>query len=213
MSVGEAKADKQSCAQFRDAIIRMETESVRPPGWFALDLHLRALYQQDCIANPTRKPPTEYWYTVDGKPTGVLTSDGQPDGAAYAATPEINERCLSAATEPSLCVMIENLRAACANPVDTQERNQCRFILGENQKPSLPPPGEASGGCWARPRISADFRYPRLALQRLVFPASSIFRNFRYRFSLPDVVSRRRHAPPPCRTGLPPAKDKRMNDA
>jgi hypothetical protein len=145
MSVGEAKADQQSCAQFRDAIIRMETDSVRPPGWFALDLHLRALYQQDCITNPTRKPPTEYWYTVDGKPTGVPTSVNRPDGAHYATTPEINERCLSAA-EPSMCVMIENLRAACANPVDTQERNQCRFILGENQKPSLPPPGEALPG-------------------------------------------------------------------
>jgi hypothetical protein len=145
MSVGEAKADQQSCAQFRDAIIRMETDSVRPPGWFALDLHLRTLYQQECITNPTRKAPTEYWYTVDGKPTGVLTSDGRPDGAAYATTPEINERCLSAG-EPSLCVMVENLRAACANPVDTQERNQCKFILGKDQKPSMPPPGEALPG-------------------------------------------------------------------
>ena len=146
MPVGDAKADQQSCAQFRDAIIRMEFQSVRPPGWFALDLHLRALYQQDCIANPTRKPPAEYWFTVDGKPTGVPTSENRPDGADYATTPEINERCVSAATEPSLCVMVENLRAACANPVDTQERNQCRFILGENQKPSLPPPGEALPG-------------------------------------------------------------------
>ena len=146
MPVGDAKADQQSCAQFRDAIIRMEFQLVRPPGWFALDLHLRALYQQDCIANPTRKPPTEYWFTVDGKPTGVPTSENRPDGADYATTPEINERCVSAATEPSLCVMVENLRAACANPVDTQERNQCRFILGENQKPSLPPPGEALPG-------------------------------------------------------------------
>ena len=164
MSVGEAKADQQSCAQFRDDIIRMESESVRPPGWFALDLHLRALYQQDCIANPTRQAPAEYWYTAEGKSTGVMAHDpvvydrdaakrkypdGPPDrpaDAAYATTPEINARCLSATTEPSLCVMIENLRAACANPVDTQDRNQCRFILGENQKSSPPPPGEALPG-------------------------------------------------------------------
>jgi hypothetical protein len=146
ISVGDASADQQSCAQFRDAIIRMETESVRPPGWFTLDLHLRALYQQDCIAHPTRKPPEEYWYTIDGKPTGVPTSENRPDGADYATTPEINDRCVAAATEPSLCVMIENLRAACANPVDTQERNQCRFILGKNEKSSPPPPGEALPG-------------------------------------------------------------------
>jgi hypothetical protein len=146
VSVGEAHADQESCADFRKAIIRMETESVRPPGWFALDFHLRALYQQDCIANPTRKPPTEYWFTVDGKPTGVPTSKDRPDGADYATTPEINERCVANATEPSLCVMAENLRAACANPVDTQERNQCRFILGEDQKSSAPPPGEALPG-------------------------------------------------------------------
>jgi len=164
MSVGEAKADPQSCAQFRNDIIRMEAESVRPPGWFALDLHLRALYQQDCIANPTRQAPAEYWYTAEGKSTGVMAHDpvvydrdaakrkypdGPPDrpaDAAYATTPEINARCLSATTEPSLCVMIENLRAACANPVDTQDRNQCRFILGENQKSSPPPPGEALPG-------------------------------------------------------------------
>jgi hypothetical protein len=141
MTVG-AQADQESCAQFRDAIIRMERDSVRPPGWFALDLHLRSLYQKDCIEHPTRKGPTEYWYTADGKPTGVPTSDGRPEGAAYATTPEINERCLAAASEPSLCVMVENLRAACANPVDDQERNQCRFILGKDEKPSLPPPGQ-----------------------------------------------------------------------
>ena len=161
---GEAKADQQSCAQFRDDIIRMESESVRPPGWFALDLHLRALYQQDCIANPTRKVPAQYWYTAQGKSTGVMAHDpvvydrdaakqkypdGMPDrpaDAAYATTPEINERCVDAATEPSLCVAVENLRAACANPVDTQERIQCRFILGENQESSRPPPGEALPG-------------------------------------------------------------------
>jgi len=141
MPVGDARADQQSCAQYRDAIVRMETESVRPPGWFALDQHLRALYRQDCIVNPTRQAPTEYWYTTEGKPTGILASADRPDDAAYATTPEINERCLGA-MEPSMCVMVENLRAACAKPVDTQERNQCKFILGKDQKPVMPPPGE-----------------------------------------------------------------------
>ena len=145
MPVGDARADQQSCAQFRDAIVRMETESVRPPGWFALDQHLRALYRQDCLINPTRRPPTEYWYTEEGKPTGVLASGAdRPADGAYATTPEINERCVERGLkEPGMCVMIENLRAACANPVDTQARNHCTSILGKDQKPSLPPPGEA----------------------------------------------------------------------
>ncbi|SEP19021.1 hypothetical protein SAMN02990966_04365 [Rhodospirillales bacterium URHD0017] len=145
ISVGDVRADQQSCAQFRDAIIRMETESVRPPGWFALDQHLRALYRQDCLINPTRKPPTEYWYTEEGKPTGVLASGAdRPADGAYATTPEINERCVERGLkEPGMCVMIENLRAACANPVDTQARNHCTSILGKDEKPSLPPPGEA----------------------------------------------------------------------
>jgi hypothetical protein len=160
ISANEAKADQQSCAQFRDSIIKMETDSVRPPGWFALDRHLRALYTQDCLLHPTRQAPAQYWYTIDGKPTGVLAFDpvvydrdafekkypnGMPDrppGAAYATTPEINERCLKSGTEPSVCVMVENLREACANPVDTQERNQCKAILGKDQTPSMPPPGE-----------------------------------------------------------------------
>lgn len=144
MSVGGAKADQQSCAQYRDAIIRMETESVRPPGWFALDQHLRALYRQDCLINPTRQPPTEYWFTEEGKPTGVKASGAdRPADGAYATTPEINERCVERGLkEPGMCVMIENLRAACANPVDTQVRNHCKSILGKDQKPSLPPPGE-----------------------------------------------------------------------
>ncbi len=159
ISANAAKADQQSCAQFRDAIIKMETDSVRPPGWFSLDRSLRALYTQDCLLNPTRHAPAQYWYTVDGKPTGVMAFDpvvydqdafrakypnGMPDrppGAAYATTPEINERCLKS-TNPSMCVMVENLREACANPLDTQERNQCKAILGEGQTPSMPPPGQ-----------------------------------------------------------------------
>ena len=161
MPVGEARADQQSCAQFRDAIVRMETESVRPPGWFALDQHLRALYRQDCLINPTRQVPAQYWYTAEGKSTGVMAHDpvvydrdaskqkypdGMPDrpaDAAYATTPEINERCVERGLkEPGMCVMIENLRAACANPVDSQPRNHCTAILGEDQKPSLPLRGE-----------------------------------------------------------------------
>ena len=142
MAANEAKAGTESCAQFRDAIIKMETDSVRPPGWFALDRHLRALYTQDCLLHPTRQAPAQYWYTADGKPTGVSTSAERPPGAAYATTPEINARCLKSGTEASMCVMVENLREACANPVDTQERNQCKAILGKDQTPSMPPPGE-----------------------------------------------------------------------
>ena len=57
ITANEAKADPQSCAQFRDAIIKMESDSVRPPGWFALDRSLRALYTQDCLLQPTRRAP------------------------------------------------------------------------------------------------------------------------------------------------------------
>jgi hypothetical protein len=157
----EAKADKQSCAQYREAIVRMETDSVRPPGWFALDQHLRALYRQDCVLNPTRQAPAQYWYMADGKPTGAIAHDPvvydrdasakkYPDGipdpppeAAYATTPEINERCMERGLkEPGMCVMIENLRAACAKPVDSQARNHCKSILAKDQTPTMPPAGE-----------------------------------------------------------------------
>lgn len=156
-----AFGDQQSCGEFRDNIVRMESESVRPPGWFALDQHLRRLYQQQCIHQPTRRAPLEYWYRWDGRSTGVPAFDPiayeplevqrrkypngmptRPADAAYATTPEINERCVrSGWKEPAVCVMVEMQREACLNPVDGQKRNHCKTILG-NQTPSMRPPGE-----------------------------------------------------------------------
>lgn len=157
-----ALADPQGCAQFRSDIVRMEAESVRPPGWFALDQHLRRLYQQQCIAQPTRRAPLEYWYRADGSSTGVLAFDpivyesleaqrrkypngmpARPADAAYATTPEINERCVTRGLrEPGACVMVEMQREACLNPLDTQKRNHCKTVLGPNQAPAMPPAGE-----------------------------------------------------------------------
>jgi hypothetical protein len=218
MSVGSARADQQSCAQFRDAIIRMETESVRPPGWFALDQHLRALYRQDCLINPSRRPPTEYWYTEEGKPTGVLASGAdqladRPADGAYATTPEINERCVERGLkEPGMCVMIENLRAACANPVDTQARNHCTSILGKDQKPSLPPPGDGlppisvglDGGPYTL-SANCDALLGRLSGDPLLDSASNIERarwQQMMRSECPDFLDALKR-----RTGVDPDKD------
>jgi hypothetical protein len=162
LPLASALADPQSCREFRDNIVRMESESVRPPGWFALDQHLRRLYQQQCIHQPTRRAPLEYWYRWDGSSTGVPAFDpivyeplevqrqkypngmpARPADAAYATTPEINERCVKRGwREPAVCVMGEMQREACLNPVDTQPRNHCKTILGSDEKASMPPAGE-----------------------------------------------------------------------
>ncbi|MBS0523812.1 MAG: hypothetical protein JSS04_09260 [Proteobacteria bacterium] len=154
-------AGPSNCADFRQKIIAMEAPGeIRPPGWFQLDLYLRQLYQTDCIDHPTRQPPKEYWYRADGTSTGVPADDkhGRPTDGAYTTTQEIGDYCLKqagtlipesrgtgkvrAGLSPSICAMAGNLRQACAQPVDDQERRQCATILGDT-KASLPPPGAA----------------------------------------------------------------------
>jgi len=155
-----APAGPSNCADFRQKIIAMEAPGViRPPGWFQLDLYLRQLYQTDCIDHPTRQPPKEYWYRTDGTSTGVPTDQKRPADGAYATTLEIGDYCLKiagpliaeprgtgkvrAGLSPSICAMAGNLRQACEQPVDDQERRQCSVILGDAKaRANLPPPGE-----------------------------------------------------------------------
>jgi hypothetical protein len=155
---GSARADQASCKEFRDSIVKMEEASIRPPGWFALDSHLRAIYQSHCIDNPTPKRPIEYWYRADGTSTGVRTaSEGEgakapprPADAAYATTKEIGDACLKVAStktrvglDPSICALSQGAIAACANPVDNQKRSHCAMILGSPSKVAAIPRGEA----------------------------------------------------------------------
>jgi len=155
---GSARADQASCKEFRDSIVKMEEASIRPPGWFALDSHLRTIYQSHCVDNPMRKPPIEYWYRADGTSTGVRTaSEGEggkapprPADAAYATTKEIGDACLKVAStktrvglDPSICALSQGAIAACANPVDNQVRSHCAMILGSPSKVAAIPRGEA----------------------------------------------------------------------
>ena len=111
----------QSCKEFRDSIIRMERDSVRPPGWLNLDSYLRLIYDAYCVKDPTPDLPAEYWYRADGTSTGVKVGDGPPPGAAYATTKEIGDFCLGiagdlirtkqgrtvrAGMDPSICALL-----------------------------------------------------------------------------------------------------------
>jgi cell division septation protein DedD len=159
-----------ACAEFRQSIIDMENKSVRPPGWFALDMHLRQLYIKDCITAPSRAAKPEIWHRADGTSTGIETTfvpkdwnydkDGsyRPEGAAYGTTKEIGEACLKlagpltpepsgrgvvrAGVDPSICALLEASKEACLNPVDSQARSSCKFILGD-KPPARPPAGVA----------------------------------------------------------------------
>lgn len=116
-----ALGQSQSCKEFRDSIIRMERESVRPPGWLNVDSYLRLIYQAYCIDHPTPEMPVEYWYRADGTSTGVKVGEGRPPGAAYATTKEVGDHCLSiagplirtkqgrsarAGMDPSICALL-----------------------------------------------------------------------------------------------------------
>jgi hypothetical protein len=136
-------ADQQSCTQFRDSILRMERESVRPPGWVHLDGYLRRLYAKECIMAPTRRADAEYWYREDGSPLGVRADQPRPDDGAFSTTPEIAAACArSIPFNPGMCAMMKGLEAACLKPVDTQQRVQCEGILA-GRVPDLPPASEA----------------------------------------------------------------------
>lgn len=157
---GSAQADEASCKEFRDNIVKMEKESIRPPGWFSLNNYLRTLYDKDCIEHPTRKRPVEYWYREDGTSTDVLSTQDRPADAAYATTKEIGDACLRAAgpmtpgaqgkmiranLDPSICALDGGAVAACTNPIDDQERVHCSMILGSAAKVAAIPKGEGLG--------------------------------------------------------------------
>ena len=148
----DARADTESCTQFRNNILYMESTSVRPPGWIMLDGYLRRLYASACVSAPTRRADAAYRYREDGTPLGIradftpLNWDKdypyRPDGAAYTTTPEIASACANALPfNPGMCAMMKGLEAACLKPVDTQQRTQCAALL-EGRTPDLPPPSE-----------------------------------------------------------------------
>ncbi|HYD06785.1 MAG TPA: hypothetical protein VEC60_13715 [Reyranella sp.] len=148
----EVRADTQSCAQFRESILRMERESVRPPGWVHLAAYLRNLYAKECVVAPTRRADAEYWYREDGSPLGVRADyvppgwdpaqPYRPEGGAFTTTPEIAAACArSVPFNPGMCAMMKGLEAACLRPVDTQKRVQCEGILA-GRVPDLPPASE-----------------------------------------------------------------------
>jgi len=135
---GPARADDKSCAEYRENIIRMERESVRPPGWYALDRYLRLAYVADCIKNPTPAPTPEYWYRADGTPTGIPGTGDRPADGAYMATAEIGSGCRGT-TNPSMCAMMTQLTQSCARPTDPQQRYMCWMLMGDDPGPPPPP--------------------------------------------------------------------------
>ena len=43
-----ARAEAGGCGEFRESLSAMEASSVRPPGWYKLNLYLRAQYAENC---------------------------------------------------------------------------------------------------------------------------------------------------------------------
>ena len=137
-----ALADDKSCAEYRENIIRMERESVRPPGWYGLDRYLRLAYVADCIKNPTAQRAPEYWYRIDGSPTGIPSTSDRPTDGAYTATADIASTCMGT-TNPSMCAMMTGLTRSCASPTNDQERYMCWLLLGDPGSPPAPVPASA----------------------------------------------------------------------
>jgi hypothetical protein len=129
ISANAAKADQQSCAQFRDAIIRMETESVRPPGWFGLDRNLRELYTKDCLQNPG-----------DALPPLHIALDGGP----YTLSPDCDALLSRISGDP----LLEDADAQeRARWLDTM-RSQCRDFLDALKRRTGIDPDKDPGGFW-----------------------------------------------------------------
>jgi len=142
---GVARADAKLCGQFRQNIIRMENESVRPPGWFNLDSYLRLLYKADCIDHPTAAPELEYWYDIHGNSTGVVAGPGapRPKEGAYTTTEEIGTACAGENPgNPSMCALLKGVAKTCANPREERQAKLCRWSLIDTGHAPTPPKGE-----------------------------------------------------------------------
>src|SRR5579872_3439214 len=138
---GFAWADAKLCSEFRQNIIRMETESVRPPGWFNLDTYLRLLYKADCVDFPTEAAVPEYWYDIHGNSTGVPATAGRPPGGAYTTTEAIGTACAGEKPgNPSMCAMLKRVADVCASPRDDRQAKLCRWSLIDTGEKRPPPP-------------------------------------------------------------------------
>ncbi len=147
VAAAPAQADEKSCKEFRDSLLAMESTSVRPPGWDSVTDRMRFIYMKQCMLHPLRTADTEYWYRIDGTPTGASAGASAGDSAgdrpadgAYAATVEIGAFCARAGN-PSMCALAKSLEAACLKPIDDQERRACPDILA-GRVPTLPREGE-----------------------------------------------------------------------
>jgi hypothetical protein len=139
-----ARADAKLCGEFRQNIIRMENESVRPPGWFNLDTYLRLLYKADCVDHPTDAAEPEYWYDIHGNPTGVpATAKDRPDAGAYTTTESIGTACAGEDPgNPSMCALLKRVANVCASPRDDRQAKLCRWSLIDTGTRTPPAKGD-----------------------------------------------------------------------
>jgi hypothetical protein len=145
LAPGAAWADAKLCSEFRNNIIRMENESVRPPGWFNLDTYLRLLYKADCVDFPTAAPELEYWYDIHGNSTGVVAGPGapRPKDGAYTTTEEIGTACAGEKPgNPSMCALLKGVEKTCAAPRDDRQAKLCRWSLIDTGTRTPPPKGD-----------------------------------------------------------------------
>ena len=136
LTCGPARADSESCREFRENIVRMEASSVRPPGWYKLDYYLRLQYGITCASQITDRPrEKEWWHRSDGTNTGYPADGPRPDDGAYATTEEIGARCAGAAPSSSTCALLLGVEKSCRDPSVpyTHSKKVCDILFGKDR--------------------------------------------------------------------------------
>lgn len=136
-----ASAQSDECQAFRTNIAAMEASPHRPPGWYKLSVYLRATYKESCGAQQPTRRTQEFWFTQDGRSTGVPAGKPRPANGAYATTLEIGAAC--AGTDPgnpSVCALLRGLEERCRTPDRGAHVRLCAMLLDDVDIYSVVPP-------------------------------------------------------------------------
>lgn len=123
------------CEDLVKSVLKMDAESVKPPGYFAMRRSLFTRGGAFCLDH--RVPASEYWFDINGAPTGIRGDQPRPANAAYSTTPEIAAACARTNPgNPSTCAMEMRVANACLHPQDNDQRSLCVIVFGASGSPS-----------------------------------------------------------------------------
>ena len=102
-----ARAETENCRDMREKILAMEANSIRPPGWYKLDSHLRRFYDSKCgrLRRPAAEREKEWWYFSNGTRTAVA-ADRPPPALKPNTARRAGSMCNCA-----LCVLVHSSAA------------------------------------------------------------------------------------------------------